>query len=242
MAATTLTFLVLIPIVAGQSRQIPSLSREENILGLCSHDLQQDPTPLGRRDVLGSEGLVAQNLLEVSRQKSPDSPFHSRVLPRILINGAKITCKSEHVYPFLRLYRSVSVLVDYNCRGVSCGQRETEIMTIRYKQLFSFACLRKDNVWGLYSQLSEISDAYVDRFVENELGVSTVVAQASSCVLCRVLSPSQRNLERYEAATGCISESFLVKKLRGYYMPLQDVEMHAAQVVLHTYCFQKLKQ
>lgn len=205
--AATLTFLVLVPLVAGQSGQIPSLSREENGLGLCSHDLQEDPSPLGRQDIMGSEGLVAQSLLEVARRRSPDSPFHSRVPPRVQINRVKITCKSGHVYPFLRLYSSVTILVDYNCRGVSCSQVETAIMTIRYIHLFSFACLRKSNVWGLYSQVSMTSDPYVDRSVQNDID-STIVAQENSCVLCRVHPPNQRNLERYEAATGCISKFF----------------------------------
>lgn len=187
---------VLIPMVV---TQLPTFSSSSETLGNCV-DIESQLNLLGGQTQPSTDGLIPRNLLVVAQDDhSPSDEYYTTQRPEVVVHSAKITCGSDT--PFRNnTFGTVSLLVNYSCRGVACQQRPSEVRSMLYLHQFAFVCETRSNSFTLYSQIAGYA-APVQRSTTNRIH-DTVVADAGSCRRCGI-NPSP--VANYDRLTGCFS-------------------------------------
>lgn len=178
--------------------QVPQLSIVfPGTVGVCG---RFQVSQLGSFTVSSQRGLVAQNLRYLFGTGNREGgPFIPVVIPSVRIVNAVRTCESQAL--LRNEYNTVSVIVEYYCRGACLEQPTTRFDTI-FTHLFSFAC-KLDN-----SEYATLEQFKMYPFVGlTDADVNTSHYTPGSCTLC-TFSPAVRNNpppgSTFNLTTGCL--------------------------------------
>ena len=177
----------------------------KNTFGSC--EWFQNVYELG---VFGGEpaqhGLVAQNLHFLAHTDYANgSRLFTLEYPHVLIISATIVCASRAL--LIDHYSTLTLRIQYSCRGVACGQEPSDVKYRQYTHLFSFAC----TVDGTrYTTLDHfMKHPYINRSEQLIDDHGSGVLTSYPCRLCSV-DPNIRNSPhtgpRFRPETGCVGK------------------------------------
>lgn len=162
---------------------------------------------LGNFATSSQQGLVPQNLQYLARTDNTEgSIFFTLNYPFVRIINAVHTCESQALSR--NKYSTVSVIVEYYCRGIACVQLPSDLQDILYTHLFSFAC-KIDN--SEYATLNHFARRpFINRSTTNTAAANPRSTPAGLCMLCTV-SPAVRDNpatgSRFNFTTGCLGNN-----------------------------------
>lgn len=177
--------------------QLPLLAYivSPRLLGEC---LTLAISHLGNTANPDTNGLVPRSLVTIAMARDQTSIFYTTEVPPVQIMRGVVTCQSSAAY--VSRYNTISVLVDYTCRGIACEQQPNDIKTVRYVHLFSFVCDGEYTTWDYVPGYS----IYVNRTTTNLIS-SPIITREGSCSLCSN-DPTFIDTPRYDPVTACVGK------------------------------------
>ena len=169
-------------------------SQRSDLFGSCGH---LEISQLGSFGEPSISGLVPSNLQHSAQERSQGDPLYTMDYPLVRINSAVITCESRST---MRIgYGTVSVIVEFTCRGVACQQFQVRNRT--YSHLFSFVCRPGGAIYETQMSIDGFR-ASINRDTTNSVS-NTVTASDDSCMLC-TNDISVQTDSRFQQETGCL--------------------------------------
>lgn len=203
--ASVLFSLIWLFSISGHTALIvtPQLSAQRSdLFGSCGH---LEISQLGSFAEPSTSGLVPSNHQYSAQERVQDDPFYTMDYPFVRINSAVITCESRS--PMRIGYGTVSVIVEFTCIGVACGQTQLENTT--YSHLFSFVCRPGVSIYEIQTSIDGFR-ASINQDTTNSVS-NTITASDDSCMLC-TNDISVQTDPRFQQETGCFGMFYCIFK------------------------------
>lgn len=144
------------------------------------------------------QGLVAQNLQYLANAYTESSIFYTLEYPYVKIRAVSTVCLSRGL--IRNRYSTITLRVDYDCRGIACRQAPSAITDTRYIHLFSFACQVNGSEFATMDHFG--MHPYINRSYDNSGFLS--VYKCSLCSVAPSIRDSPDTGPRFHADTGCL--------------------------------------